>query len=84
MAVSKLAKAVAATFNGGAGAETWDYLVATHYHRPSYVKGDARESDYREGQRSVVIALMNLIAQADPKRVPYAPREVEVAEGEDT
>ena len=65
-----LAKSYAAAFNGGAGREVLDDLIKRFDDRLSYVKGDPYETAFREGQRSVLITIRNMIAQA--KGVPAA------------
>ena len=38
-------------------------LKSAYYHRGSYSKNDPHETSYREGQRSVIIRMLNLIKE---------------------
>jgi len=67
--MNQLAKIYAAGFNGPIGGAVLEDLRRRYFNRPSYVKGDPYETAYREGQRSVLISIFNLIAAANPKAV---------------
>lgn len=45
------------------GSKIFNALNALFYARLSYVKGDAYETAFREGQRSVIQLMMNKIAE---------------------
>lgn len=55
-----------------AGARTLDRLRKSFGDRPSYQRGDPYETAYNEGQRSVYLAILLFIAQAD---LPYEEPE---------
>jgi|TARA_R100000234_G_scaffold31590_1_gene18587 hypothetical protein len=38
-------------------------LKSAYYHRGSYSKNDPHETSYREGQRSVIIRMLNLMKE---------------------
>jgi len=38
-------------------------LKSAYYHRGSYSKNDPHETSYREGQRSVIIRIINLMKE---------------------
>ena len=51
------------TFDTQEGKRVLDDLTSDYYHRSSYTKGDARETAFREGQRSVTIRIINLLKE---------------------
>lgn len=57
MTPDDLARDVHALFSGPLGARVWTALCARWRDRASYVPGDPVETAYREGQRSVFLAL---------------------------
>ena len=38
-------------------------LKSAYYHRGSYSKNDPHETSYREGQRSVIVRIINLMKE---------------------
>jgi len=51
------------TFDSPEGQKVLADLKSAYYHRGSYTKNDSHETSYREGQRSVLIRIINLIKE---------------------
>jgi len=51
------------TFDSPEGQKVLADLKSAYYHRGSYSKNDSHETSYREGQRSVLIRIINLIKE---------------------
>ena len=51
------------TFDTPQGKRVLADLTSAYYHRSSYTKGDAHETAFREGQRSVTIRIINLLKE---------------------
>ena len=51
------------TFDSPEGQKVLADLTSAYYHRGSYTKNDSYETSYREGQRSVIIRIINLIKE---------------------
>ena len=51
------------TFDTPEGKRVLADLKSAYYHRSSYTKGDAHETAFREGQRSVTIRIINLLKE---------------------
>ena len=49
------------TFSSKEGERVLDDLRSAYYHRGSFIKGDPHETSHREGQRTVLIRIINLI-----------------------
>lgn len=50
-------------FDTKEGKRVLDDLKSAYYHRSSHTKGDPHETAFREGQRSVIIRIINLIKE---------------------
>jgi uncharacterized UBP type Zn finger protein len=51
------------TFASKEGERVLADLQSAYYHRGSFVKGDPHETSHREGQRSVLIRIINLLKE---------------------
>ena len=51
------------TFASKEGERVLADLQSAYYHRGSYSKNDPHETSYREGQRSVIIRIINLMKE---------------------
>lgn len=51
------------TFDTPEGKRVFADLNSAYYHRSSYTKDDPYETTFREGQRSVIIRIINLIKE---------------------
>ena len=51
------------TFDTKEGKRVFADLKEAYYHRSSYQKNDPYETAFREGQRSVIIRIINLIKE---------------------
>ena len=51
------------TFDTKEGKRVLADLKSAYYHRSSYTKNDAYETAFREGQRNVIIRIINLIKE---------------------
>ena len=51
------------TFDTPQGTRVFGDLDSAYYHRSSYTKDDPYETTFREGQRSVIIRIINLIKE---------------------
>jgi len=51
------------TFDTKEGKRVLADLQSAYYHRSSYTKNDAYETAFREGQRNVIIRIINLIKE---------------------
>ena len=49
------------TFSSKEGERVLADIQSAYYHRGSYSKNDPHETSYREGQRSVIIRIINLM-----------------------
>lgn len=65
------------TFNSKMGMIGLKYLIQSYYHPSSFVKGSPDETAYNEGQRSVVIGLIDKMRTADPKLTANLLSEIE-------
>ena len=51
------------TFGSKEGERVIADLKSAYYHRSSFIKNDPYETSYREGQRSVIIRIINLLKE---------------------
>jgi len=51
------------TFSSKEGEKVLADLTSAYYHRSSFIKNDPYETSYREGQRSVLIRIINLLKE---------------------
>ena len=51
------------TFSSKEGERVLADIQSAYYHRGSYSKNDPHETSYREGQRSVIIRIINLMKE---------------------
>lgn len=51
------------TFSSKEGERVLADIKSAYYHRGSYTKNDSHETSYREGQRSVIIRIINLMKE---------------------
>jgi prolyl oligopeptidase PreP (S9A serine peptidase family) len=51
------------TFSSKEGERVLADITSAYYHRGSYTKNDSYETSYREGQRSVIIRIINLMKE---------------------
>ena len=51
------------TFASKEGERVLADLQSAYYHRGSFIKNDPHETSYREGQRSVIIRIINLMKE---------------------
>ena len=51
------------TFTSKEGERVLADLRSAYYHRGSFIKGDPYETSHREGQRSVLIRIINLLKE---------------------
>jgi len=51
------------TFSSKEGERVLADIQSAYYHRGSYSKNDPHETSYREGQRSVIIRIINLLKE---------------------
>jgi len=51
------------TFSSKEGERVLADIKSAYYHRGSYSKNDPHETSYREGQRSAIIRIINLMKE---------------------
>jgi len=51
------------TFSSKEGERVLADIKSAYYHRGSYTKNDPHETSHREGQRSVIIRIINLMKE---------------------